>query len=171
MKFKCTCKGLEYSFWKGPCSPLFLWGLTCSSFTYILFDSAFRYLNACVIITRFSSWETYFFPRHTFWWIAYEQWNGLVFLNLGLFNVVVFERRFFRFASCQRICFCDVIVFSFFDEESKDKGERLWLSINVGGRSDHEEDASIFFLDSQHTCICRVGCWLSFELLALPWEP
>ncbi len=41
-----------------------------------------------------------------------------------------------------------VWILLFVDEESKDKGERLLLSINVEGRSDDEEDASIFFSDS-----------------------
>ena len=56
----------------------------------------------------------------------------------------------------------DLEVNVFVGEESKDKGERLLLSINVGGCSDEEEDVSAFFIDNQRTCICRVGCWLSW---------
>ncbi len=58
--------------------------------------------------------------------------------------------------------FVMVWILLFVDEESKGKGGRLLLSINLEGHSDDEEDASIFFLDSQRTCICRVGCWLSW---------
>ncbi len=39
----------------------------------------------------------YFFPWRTFWWLAYEQWNGLIFLLFGLLDVVVLEWRFFGF--------------------------------------------------------------------------
>ena len=81
----------------------------------------------------------------------------MIFLHLGLLDVVVFEWSFFGFALSKDLFF-DGVGFLFVDEESKDKGERLLLSINVGGRSDDEEDASIYFLDSRRTCICRVGC-------------
>ncbi len=102
--------------------------------------------------------QVYIFSQHTFWWIAYEQWNGLDFLHLGLLDVVVFEWRFFGFALSKNLFLWWCRYFYLFMSTARIRKR----DINIGGHSDDEEDASMFFLDSWRTCICRVGCWLSW---------